>query len=725
MTIDYQLKILGEKKDFLPRKEFISPIETSGAKIFEITADNGYGKTFLLNLIGYACFADKLDEKIILKSLKESISRYGDEDSYDLSYNLKLDLPDGKILTLKKESNNDRCFEIDGETKFDYNELHNSLSVLYDVPTDPSERLNAVIEDIGVWNSNLLNKMTQFWEFLRSVQSDFRNIKDELKIKSFIDAIDTLEVEIESKKKSLEQITVSINKLKVYQDLKSLVEEYKSELSLEEKLINSQKAFKKLSKPVQINKKDESVITNLQIEKNKLRNEVQSILKHFLELIDESPELCNLIKGNQYFTDSYNNIRNVEIDKLIISDSYVEDLNKLMKSINQLEEDILLYIRNEEMGKKFVAFHFLKQLLAQIDTLIESEAEEVIEEITKINSNTLIEEIKKNLSLNEMPDYSEIKFFLKDRLPKIKSFITELYKQNSKLNKETGKKGIDEQGEKYYKLKADIDLFKEKIKERSRNIVTLKYPISQALSIDLSLLDGYDKSVNLLNNQKQVINNKEELTDLTGFLKSKNNSLQIKQDEIRKLEDSKKMNEVILDLEQKKSDSKFTDSEQKNINDFIESLTFLIRNIKKFSDVISSIKSGDLSSFTHKADQDFIKVAGKIIAYSMDNKLLRPDGEYIRLENYDMLKKEFQCENEIRIKKDDISTGLASANYLRQRIENTEGDYVIVLLDEIGNMASNTLSEVIKSIKKIENQNRLVLALLTQPMANGIKINEF
>jgi nucleoside-triphosphatase THEP1 len=79
------------------------------------------------------------------------------------------------------------------------------------------------------------------------------------------------------------------------------------------------------------------------------------------------------------------------------------------------------------------------------------------------------------------------------------------------------------------------------------------------------------------------------------------------------------------------------------------------------------------------------------------------------------------------IRKDDIATGLASANYLRQRIENVEGQYVVILLDEIGNMAQDTLAEVIKSIKKIEEQNRLIIAVLTQPsrQKEEILINEY
>jgi len=726
MKINYKLKIHGERQTFSSEPKIINPIESSESKIFQIKAPSGlYGKTALLNIISYACFADKLDDKKILKSVKEGISKYSNDDDYELSYNINFNLPDGNVLKLKKDSKEDRCFEIDGETKYDYNELHKSISVLYDVPTDPSKRLNGVINDIGFWNKKLYSKLKTYWEFLRDIQSDLQNIKDETKITSFIKLIEQLDNEIEIEKKALQKINDSISQVKVIQDLKSLVKEYQTQMSLEEKMFSAKKRFKKIQKPVNINQKDESIITNLQTDKNKCIIEVETILKQFLTFISESPELYDLIKGSTYLTNSFNIIRNVKIDKLIESDSQIDDSKELLKSINQLEEDISLHIRNEQMGKKFASFQFLKQLLEQIDLLIEHDAEEIIEDITNIKSNTLIDGIKKNISLIEMPDYSELKIFFKDKLPKIKSLMKDLFQIKVKLYKQSNKKGIDEDGERYYKLKTEIDVFKEKMKERTRDINSLKYSISQLLSIDVSSLSSFDKSSIVLNSQRQIINNNQNLNDLSGFLKSKNNSLKIKEEQILKLEESKKLNEVRLELEQNKSNSKFTVSEQENLDYFTRQLGMMLRNIGEFNVVIDSIDNENLSSFTDKADQDFIKVAGKVIAYSMDNKLLRPEGEYIRLENYDMLKKEFQCENEIRIKKDDISTGLASGNYLRQRIENTDGDYVIVLLDEIGNMDGDILGEVIRSIKKLDDQKRLILSLLTTPKIGDIEITEF
>ena len=162
-NINYELEILGEKKTYKGRKEFIEPIVNSKNKIFEITADNSYGKTFILNLLAYALEADKLDNEKILDSIKESISRYDDDASYNLEYDIDLDLPDNKKLSLTKAKGRSKIIQIDEGAPLSHTILHKNLSVIYDVPTNPSERLDKVIKDLGNWNENLITKFAKIY----------------------------------------------------------------------------------------------------------------------------------------------------------------------------------------------------------------------------------------------------------------------------------------------------------------------------------------------------------------------------------------------------------------------------------------------------------------------------------------------------------------------------------------------------------------------------------
>ena len=181
-SINYELEIIGEKKKYTPRNEFITPSITSKKRIYEITADNSYGKTFILNLLAYALEADKLGNEKILETIKSSISRYDESSSYKLEYNIQLDLPDDKILSLSKKKGEGKLIQIDGSPPIGYNTLHKNLSVIYDVPTNPSERLKAVINDLSNWNNRLENKIKNTTRYFNDITKEFDSVRDEEKI---------------------------------------------------------------------------------------------------------------------------------------------------------------------------------------------------------------------------------------------------------------------------------------------------------------------------------------------------------------------------------------------------------------------------------------------------------------------------------------------------------------------------------------------------------------
>jgi hypothetical protein len=724
MKIDYNLNIIGERVDYEPRKEFIEPLGDPEYKIFEITAGNSYGKTFLLNLIAYACFADKLDNKYILKSIKDSISRYHDPEYCNLSYNLEFDLPNGDQLVLSKEINQNRRIKFQDVQITEPTEFHKSVSVLYDVPTDPSERLNAVIKDLGIWNNNLHQKLKNYWEYLRGLQSDFNRVRDESKILELNETDFSFDVSLEKIDLEILDLERTISDIHIITDLTNLIKLQKVELSLDEKLSKAQTKMKSLTRPKKIDKRDEDLIGTLQREKNKNITEFRNILSELHSLVHENAELKELIEKDQKLEQLLDEIVKVDIDELIVSDTYIDDIKQFTKDITDIDDIIVYFVRTEEQGKKYIVNNFLNELLRQIETLVDSNAESILEDLAINNSTILIDEIKKKLSINKSPDFTDIKSFLKHRLQKIKSFISESFRLNVQIKKESSKKGIDANGDKYYKTKAQIDEFKATLKDEIKEVKQLKDKISSKLNINLSMLDSLEQTNRILSGQKLTYKD-QEIDNLKSFLKTKLDKKEIKSGEKSKLEESKRMNLLRLELEQKKKTSQFSIEEEDKINKLTLSMQFLIKNLGDFNEVISSINSGNLENFSADEDKGFIDIAGRIIAYSMDNKILRVDGDYIRLDNYDMIKKEFHCEGNVIIRKEDISTGLASANYLRQRIENVEGKFVIILLDEIGNMTRNTLQEVIKSIKKVESQKRLITALLTQPSSEGIKINKY
>ena len=120
---------------------------------------------------------------------------------------------------------------------------------------------------------------------------------------------------------------------------------------------------------------------------------------------------------------------------------------------------------------------------------------------------------------------------------------------------------------------------------------------------------------------------------------------------VNDLETQKRLTDRSFKMEDAKNPSKYNDEQKIKIKTFLLLLQRSIKNLSVFRDLISNIEKGDLSKFKDIEDIQFMELAGKIIAYSMDNKLLRADGVYAKLNFYDMIRQEFHCDGDLIIKK--------------------------------------------------------------------------
>tara|TARA_B110000046_G_scaffold7693_1_gene7951 strand:+ start:2151 stop:4334 length:2184 start_codon:yes stop_codon:yes gene_type:complete len=727
MIIDYNLKILQENSEFKPRKEFLNPIVNSDKKIFEITGGNGYGKTFLLNLIAYAFWSDHLEDSHILNTIKESISRYNITENYGLTYNLEFDLPNGKKLLLSKEDGRDRIVRFEGEAPLSPMTLHKKVTVLYDVPSNPSERLNAVISDLNIWNIDLLKKVRSYLDILRNEQFQFESIRDEALILKLQNEIETMAKSLAQADLLKDQKQKELLILTNIDNLNSLYNKLVGKNKIQVKLDKLKIRLSNLNRPIRVAKKDESLIRTKQSEYSAERVKFKTIILTLIKHVSGNQDLDQTIKDNITLSKSYDYIKDSDLfDILTKSDGDVNIGLKFTKQITNLVNGIRDYINKEESGREYIIHNFLTQLLGQIDELVQNHAADILMDITKKESTYIRDEIVSRLKSHEIKNYSETRSFLKNVIENLKSILAASFRIQVVIRRESSKKDIDSEGEKYYSVLGEIDELKIKKRLIEKEITALtgliaenigltdhtKLSTNEGVRIQLSQLKGAIKDKKILENLRESLSFKKQ--DLKTFDLEYNKDLGLKS-----------VKESRLEIELRKNPSAYTAEQQLTVNKFVTMFQWTTKNLQDFDGIISNIERGNLSRFAHEEDQNFIKIAGSIIAYSMDNKILRIDGNYINFYHYDMVNKLFYCEHDVIINKEDISTGLASANYLRQKIENVEGDFVIVLLDEIGNMDTGTLGEVIKSIKKLERDNRLVLALLTQPNADGIEIIEY
>jgi len=422
----------------------------------------------------------------------------------------------------------------------------------------------------------------------------------------------------------------------------------------------------------------------------------------------------------------YNLIKDTEIKDIFSSNNYVVAQNKFIESIEYIKDAILRFIIEKKNGKSYIIHNSYKQLIDLLEELMDNEIDHILKTATTVESIKLKNQLESIINEYKVKDYDALKRFLNNDLKLIKGYLSQFMKTQNQLKKESKKKLVNDDDSTYYKLQADLKDLKDTFKKVKNNFTLTTATCANELNIDdLSNFNSIDKISDLRYSLESKIGTPKLLEDISS-------SKAIVEKEIRDLtrtvidlESQRRLTERSFKMEDAKNPSKYNDEQKIKIKAFLRTIQIINTNLLAFRKLILNIEKGDLSSFKDVEDIKFMELAGKIIAYSMDNKLLRADGIYAKLNFYDMIRQEFHCDGDLIIKKADVSTGLASANYLKQRIENVEGKYVVVLLDEIGNMAQNAINKVIESIKKLENQNRLVLAVLTRPNSNGIKIIEY
>jgi hypothetical protein len=726
-NIEYTLEILGEKKSYFPRKEIIEPIINSNKKIFEITADNSYGKTFLLNLLAYGLDADKLDHSKILDSIKNSISRYDDQEAYNLQYNINLDLSKDKILTLSKEKGRNKLIQINNGSPLSYQALHNELSIIYDVPSNPSERLNAVIKDLNNWNSNLKSKLEKVSRKFFELTKEFDSVRNEEKITLLNEKINRLEIEIKTKNIEIENEKTILKNLNLVKNLNNLITFTKKNIELESSILKKEKELKLLPKPIKIDKKDTLLIKSLNDDLIEIENKFKLIIAQFIKYINEENEIFEIITEDSSINKHYIKIKETSLrDDLYNDDNYIIIQTRYLESIDYVKDIILRFIEEKKNDKSYIIHNSYSKFISLLENLIEDEIDFLLKDTIKLDSAKLKNQIQELVNTYKIKNYDYFKLFLNTEIKLIRGLIAQYMRNSNQLEKENKKKLVDDDGNKFYKVKSEIDNLKSNLRTIKNDISIVGGYCATELNIDdLSRFD----SVSKINDIKFNIENRVSDTNLLSNIKEAVDSIESK---IRRLESNYKdlntengINKTYLKIEDERKISKYNSEQKKAILIFDRMIKQIISNLKQHDILISKIESDKLADFNHENEKKFIELAGKIIAYSMDNKLLQADGKFIKLDYYNIINQEFHCENNIIIKKLDVSTGLASANYLKQRIDNVEGKYVIVLLDEIGNMAQNALDKVIESIKKLENQNRLVLAIFTRPNSNGIEIIEY
>lgn len=727
MDINYSLNIKKEQKIFTPNSLLIEPIISSQNRIFEIKARNGYGKTFLLNLIAYSLRGTELKENkdTIKKSLKDIISRYNDSEYYNLEYNLKFDLPDGKeLLATKFGDEINTCFKLNESTEFDSNcganNLHKELTILYDVPTDPAERLNGVLANITNWNDNIYKSVTEKLRTLEDLSLKSSQTKNQ-------ELIESLKKEFEKYNKTLSDLDTGIKanselykKLQIIEQLKQLNEEYREFEVLFQTNKHDIDRLATLKKPQQVQKRDETKLYELNRNKTTEINSLKVLIISLFKIVN-NPEINQFISLNENLRD-YNQIQNFDYGNIAQID--IDEINEIKKQLHQLVLEINDFISQKEKSpenKLAAEYEFFASFLDKINS-------EIFSEIFKTQKDEILKIVQNKLQkLKPESNFENEKAFLENCESQFNVKITNIFKIENAISNES-KKSIGND-----KLEIEYNLAVDKASTSESNLRKCKSRIS-TIKGKLSMWGVSETHLENKQNSTIYLSSIQSDSVIRGLAMNLNSSLLeiSKKIEISKIEEStqKQKREIVrlkLDAENEKMPEILSEFQRIRLTRLIKVFRAISIVLSKFNTISNLTKERKDLNLLKSETVDligsrFLMIAGNIIAQSMENKIIRSDGNFENFNSIDLLKQEYILDDGRIIKQADISTGQSSGNYLKQRILNLEGKYIVVLLDEIGNMDEFVLKEVISAIKEIDKQKRLVLALLAQPGSGDITV---
>ena len=214
MKIDYTLAIHSENKQFKPKEEIKSHIAENQVNL--ITAGNSNGKTFILNLLSYALFLDANPAKSLPSKILSRISKFNNAEEFALEYSIEIKLANGQKFGVVKAANGERKAEVNNKP-YGHKNLTSIIDVVYDVPSDPAERITNVISSVDQWNDALLDKTKASAYAMGQLVKRLKESRNENLIQELKEQIENGEKrkdELEEEKKEIQESIDSLEDLR-------------------------------------------------------------------------------------------------------------------------------------------------------------------------------------------------------------------------------------------------------------------------------------------------------------------------------------------------------------------------------------------------------------------------------------------------------------------------------------------------------------------------------
>lgn len=721
LKIDYKLEQVGTNKQFTISSGLKGELQGGGRR-FTLTGKNGKGKSFLMNLLSYGLLQEQRVDDWFVSSISNKIASIGDEGLYNLEYDFELIMtPDESIISSMNSSGSRKVqFKKNGKigAPVSFTALDKLIDVIYDIPVDINSRLESVLSNVSTDIKYLEKDVRESIEKLSNIKLSATDVRDEQRISLLERQLKSLEdLELIPKISKLSLLKKSRERLSL---LKTVADYTKSLGESERMTVELQKLNQRLkgkTKP-KGSGDNQAEIEKLLAQTRRIENQytvnrdtVYSILGNNeivkQRIYDKCPDELETISGFLDPISLYTEKDVIEASKILIN----------------CFEDIKTDLLNDESIQLAQNLDLIKMALKGLAQSAESDGMSLI---FGKSLDEVIEAIEVKSSGLDKTDYNS---YINNIVANIKEMyqpLSELFKLNASIAKARKKTVLTEKDKKLLALFDQRALLKKQKPMLDKETLKLRTILINNLE-DSTFIDDYQKMI-LLKNKMKDEDKINQYSTFPGFgLDRIAKDILSLENNIKSLETKRNGYDTQINYEKSKPEAPFGKEVIAKLELQISMLSTLLIELESWGITLNKYKKGEVIFDLTDSEQRLFEVLGKIIAHSFDGHLILDDGEVVKIQNYNLLTKKFETENDGDFYSlEYLSNGISSSNYLRQKINQSDKPYVLVFIDEIGDMDSESLSIVKKTIESVDNENRLLLALLATPSDNSeLKLNSF
>jgi len=690
-----------ETRVFKPDK-----IPTELPDLVYIEGPNSSGKSTLLHILALSLHG--LKKKKIDPALRNKMNDLMSSKHQRLKFDVKITNKDNSLKIISKKDDSKKpeivVYEIcDGKKTILTPELfERKYNLIYDIPDNPTERLNQLTYAIKDIQQTYGNRVGVLRSYILKVITDIRNSRDPERLDRF--------------RKQLEKGQ------REYEGLEKEIDYTKKDLDLLEKYTYSKYYYQYLEEYDNVAKK----IKSLDIEKGRKGKQIIKRSKEFENLKIATKVSIKIMQG--IFHEVTLLLKNLipKKERHLLEVWEKIDFNEALRDLefnDYLKEGILtfksmLLINAKEKEKTLIEAKMYQQLIEFLEHYktsdiiipgVEKSIPEFINVLRQANKKneellTFSTNVKKTIELlNQLNENRKI--VEKDHFPKLRNLkenepeisngfsdYNEIQEESSELEKELKK--IEEKRASYR-----MECAKKGINEEEVEGILVKMEEIKELSPYFRYTEE-QLMMKIANLNKTFLDNKEEM-------EKKKHYMRMYKGDIDKLE--------------KKEPHKYQDY-LGDLNKLLEKCQYLEQKLlMQYNEYLSSIinkKPQPLKSKDKEQTKYLEEVAnflGKKVGF-----VRHIDKEY-KVRTIDLMEGVITTESGKIIRLTDMGTGQSQSAYLKGLLNATDDRKIIALFDEVAMMDNKSLMPIFEKFKELYKKGQLLVGIVVQ-MADEVKV---